>query len=82
MHTISKQLVAFLKDKSGPTAVEDAVTLALIIVFCIAAVITLGQNASITFENVPKQVGSLAAVLAFHILRPRGGDVLTVLQAA
>jgi len=42
----------FLQDESGPTAVEYAVMLALIIVVCITAVTTLGSNASSTFSNV------------------------------
>jgi pilus assembly protein Flp/PilA len=50
--------VKFLKDESGPTAVEYAVMLALIIVVCIAAVVTLGQNASGTFSFVSTQVSS------------------------
>jgi pilus assembly protein Flp/PilA len=43
-------LVRFLKQEDGPTAVEYAVMLALIIVVCIAAVTTLGNNASSTFS--------------------------------
>jgi len=42
----------FLRDESGPTAVEYAVMLALIIVVCITAVATLGSNARGTFSNV------------------------------
>jgi pilus assembly protein Flp/PilA len=42
----------FLRDESGPTAVEYAVMLALIIVVCIAAITTLGSNANSTFSNV------------------------------
>jgi len=42
----------FLRDEDGPTAVEYAVMLALIIVVCVAAVTTLGGNASATFSNV------------------------------
>ncbi len=42
----------FLKKEDGPTAVEYAVMLALIVVVCIAAVTTLGTNASSTFGNV------------------------------
>ncbi len=42
----------FLKAEDGPTAVEYAVMLALIIVVCIAAVSTLGSRASNTFSNV------------------------------
>lgn len=42
----------FLRDEDGPTAVEYAVMLALIIVVCIAAITTLGSNANGTFSNV------------------------------
>jgi len=45
-------VVAFWKDEDGPTAVEYAVMLALIIVVCITAVTTLGTNASSTFSKV------------------------------
>ena len=37
-----KKTVRFLKKEDGPTAVEYAVMLALIIVVCIAAITTLG----------------------------------------
>jgi pilus assembly protein Flp/PilA len=42
----------FLSDENGPTAVEYAVMLALIIVVCITAITTLGVNASNIFSNV------------------------------
>ena len=42
----------FLREEDGPTAVEYAVMLALIIVVCIAAITTLGSNANSTFSNV------------------------------
>lgn len=42
----------FLHDESGPTAVEYAVMLALIVVVCITAITTLGNNANSTFSNV------------------------------
>jgi pilus assembly protein Flp/PilA len=42
----------FVADEDGPTAVEYAVMLALIIVVCITAITTLGNNASSTFSNV------------------------------
>jgi pilus assembly protein Flp/PilA len=48
----TSKLVNFLKDESGPTAVEYAVMLALIIVVCIAAITALGSNANTTFSNV------------------------------
>jgi pilus assembly protein Flp/PilA len=42
----------FIYDESGPTAVEYAVMLALILVVCIAAIATLGTNANNVFNNV------------------------------
>jgi pilus assembly protein Flp/PilA len=45
-------VVRFLRAEDGPTAVEYAVMLALIIVVCITAITTLGQNANSTFSNV------------------------------
>ncbi len=47
-----RNLVSFLKREDGPTAVEYAVMLALIIVVCIAAVTTIGKNANNTFSNI------------------------------
>ena len=42
----------FLKNEDGPTAVEYAVMLALIIVVCIGAITTLGGNANQSFTSV------------------------------
>ena len=52
MRQVTKKFVAFLKKEDGPTAVEYAVMLALIIVVCIAAITTLGSNANNTFSSV------------------------------
>lgn len=51
-----QSVVQFLRNEDGPTAVEYAVMLALIIVVCIAAISTLGSNASNTFTNVGNAV--------------------------
>jgi len=48
----------FLVKEDGPTAVEYAVMLALIIVVCIAAITTLGNNAKSTFTSVGTSIGS------------------------
>jgi pilus assembly protein Flp/PilA len=45
-------VVQFLECEDGPTAVEYAVMLALIVVVCIGAITTLGKNANNTFSNV------------------------------
>jgi pilus assembly protein Flp/PilA len=54
---ITRPVVNFLKDESGPTAVEYAVMLALIIVVCITAITTLGTNANNTFSYVGDKIG-------------------------
>jgi pilus assembly protein Flp/PilA len=53
-----RQVVRFLKSEDGPTAVEYAVMLALIIVVCVSAVTTLGSNANNTFSFVATQMGN------------------------
>jgi len=55
---LTNHVVEFLKKEDGPTAVEYAVMLALIIVVCIAAITTLGQNANGTFDFVSTKVSS------------------------
>jgi pilus assembly protein Flp/PilA len=57
MRKLGSALVSFLKDESGPTAVEYAVMLALIIVVCIAAITALGSNANNTFSFVSNKIG-------------------------
>ena len=56
MSLVAKKLVAFLKKEDGPTAVEYAVMLALIIVVCIAAITALGSNANETFSFVGSNI--------------------------
>ena len=52
MRSVAKKMVSFLKKEDGPTAVEYAVMLALIIVVCIAAITALGSSANETFADV------------------------------
>ena len=61
MFAPARSLVAFLKAEDGPTAVEYAVMLALIIVVCIVAVTTLGKNANSTFVKVGSTIGTTAS---------------------
>ena len=48
----AKNVVEFLKREDGPTAVEYAVMLSLIIVVCLTAISAVGTNASSTFTSV------------------------------
>jgi len=58
MRKFTQQVVEFLKAEDGPTAVEYAVMLALIIVVCLAAISTLGNNANLTFQTVGSAIGT------------------------
>ena len=53
-----KKLQRFLTADDGPTAVEYAVMLALIIVVCLVAIQSLGTNANTTFTNIANSLGS------------------------
>jgi pilus assembly protein Flp/PilA len=61
MQNFTQAVVNFMVREDGPTAVEYAVMLALIIVVCLAAITTLGQNANTTFTTVGTKIGSTAS---------------------
>ena len=61
MNKFTTSLVNFLKNEDGPTAVEYAVMLALIIVVCITAITTLGTNANNTFSYVGQRIGGTSS---------------------
>ena len=56
-----KNVVEFLRKEDGPTAVEYAVMLALIIVVCITAITALGTNANKTFTNVSNTMANVGS---------------------
>jgi pilus assembly protein Flp/PilA len=52
MKAFSESLKRFLVSEDGPTAVEYAVMLALIIVVCLTAIQAVGTNANAKFNAV------------------------------
>jgi pilus assembly protein Flp/PilA len=58
MKSFAKKMQRFLTSDDGPTAVEYAVMLALIIIVCLTAINTLGTNAKTTFTNVAGSIAS------------------------
>ena len=52
MTKFANSIKKFLVSEDGPTAVEYAVMLALIIVVCLAAISTIGEAANSKFEEV------------------------------
>jgi pilus assembly protein Flp/PilA len=58
MSRVREQVVRFLTCEDGPTAVEYAVMLALIIVVCLIAITALGTNANKTFGEVSASIAA------------------------
>jgi pilus assembly protein Flp/PilA len=52
-----KTLLRFLRAEEGPTAVEYAVMLAMIILVCIAAVQAVGTQTGTSFSNSATSIG-------------------------
>jgi len=57
MKNFALKVQRFLVSEDGPTAVEYAVMLALIIIVCLTAITTIGTNANTTFNNVAQKIG-------------------------
>ncbi|NLX56441.1 MAG: Flp family type IVb pilin [Planctomycetaceae bacterium] len=58
MKSLALKVQRFLVSEDGPTAVEYAVMLALIIIVCLTAISNIGSNANQTFSDVADQLGS------------------------
>jgi pilus assembly protein Flp/PilA len=56
MHSFAQNVRELLTREDGPTAVEYAVMLALIIVVCLVAITALGTNANATFTTVSNKI--------------------------
>jgi pilus assembly protein Flp/PilA len=58
MKSFALQVRRFLVSEDGPTAVEYAVMLALIVIVCLAAIGSIGSKANTTFTNVAASLAS------------------------
>ena len=56
MTNLLPKIKRFLQSEDGPTAVEYAVMLALIVVVCLAAIQAIGSNANATFDQISTQL--------------------------
>jgi pilus assembly protein Flp/PilA len=61
MRNLLRHARHFLVNEDGPTAVEYAVMLALIIVVCLTAITAIGTNANATFQSVAAKLPAGAA---------------------
>jgi pilus assembly protein Flp/PilA len=58
MKNLALKVQRFLVSEDGPTAVEYAVMLALIIIVCLTAIQAIGTNAAVTFNSVASKLPS------------------------
>jgi|GEM_PF-451679 len=58
MRKFIKNFVNFIKEEDGPTAVEYAVMLALIVVVCLGAIGTIGTSANTQFQRISTSLGN------------------------
>ena len=58
MMNIVKSVQRFIVSEDGPTAVEYAVMLALIVVVCLTAISSIGTNANATFGTIATKLAS------------------------
>lgn len=58
MKNLAKKVQRFLVSEDGPTAVEYAVMLALIVIVCLTTIRAIGTNANSTFDQVSQQLST------------------------
>ena len=56
MKNLALKVQRFLVSEDGPTAVEYAVMLALIIIVCLVSIQAIGTNANATFNSVASKL--------------------------
>jgi pilus assembly protein Flp/PilA len=59
MKSLAQKVQRFLVSEDGPTAVEYAVMLALIVIVCLTAITAVGTKASTTFNNVSNSLSGI-----------------------
>lgn len=53
MRRFTRAVIQFVKREDGPTAVEYAIMLALIVTICIGVITTIGSNGNVLSTNAP-----------------------------
>ena len=56
MKSLLRKVHRFLESEDGPTAVEYAVMLSLIVVVCLNAIATIGTKASSVFSKIANSI--------------------------
>ena len=60
MKNLAKKIQHFLAAEDGPTAVEYAVMLALIVIVCLASITAVGNNANARFIQIRNALAGAA----------------------
>ena len=58
MKSFITKVQKFMKSEDGPTAVEYAIMLALIVIVCLTAIQAVGTAANTAFQNVTTQMNA------------------------
>jgi pilus assembly protein Flp/PilA len=58
MKNFVSKVQRFLKSEDGPTAVEYAIMLALIVIVCLTAIQAVGTNASAAFDAIATDINT------------------------
>ena len=58
MKSLTQKVRRFLVSEDGPTAVEYAVMLALIVIVCLTAISAIGTNAKTQFNKIASTIGT------------------------
>ena len=61
MKNLALKVQRFLVSEDGPTAVEYAVMLALIVIVCLTAIQAVGTNANSVFENIRDELNTVTS---------------------
>jgi pilus assembly protein Flp/PilA len=61
MKSLALKVQRFLVSEDGPTAVEYAVMLALIVIVCLTAISSIGTQANTTFSNIANSISTANA---------------------
>jgi pilus assembly protein Flp/PilA len=59
MKSFITKVQKFMKSEDGPTAVEYAIMLALIVIVCLTAIQAVGTTANTAFQDIVTEMGTL-----------------------
>ena len=59
MKRLAEKVKRLVVSEAGPTAVEYAIMLALVVIVCLAAIRTIGTRTNTTLETVSSELGGI-----------------------